>query len=66
MIDELTGMFKKRYALKGRDWIRNIPKEDRNVLITIGLEKAEHGKLGGFARSKNAKRDGKGRFCKDE
>ena len=42
------GIFKAHYpVLQGRDWIRNISTEDLAVFVDIGLNCAQHGRLGG-------------------
>lgn len=44
------GIFKARYpVLRGKDWIRTVDPEDKDVLVYIGLEEADHGRLGGEA-----------------
>ena len=46
-------LFKNRYPeLKGRDWIRSIDPDDLQVFVHIGLEAADHGKLGGKATAR--------------
>lgn len=42
-------LFSSRYKLKGRDWIKSIPKEDLRVFIDIGLQANGHGQQGGRA-----------------
>lgn len=44
-----SGIFKARYTLRGKDWIRTIDPDDRRVLVDIGLQAAEHGRAGGRA-----------------
>ena len=56
-------LFKNRYPkLKGRDWIKKIDPEDKQVFISIGMTHNQHGKLGGKHRAKNGLRDKRGRF----
>lgn len=43
------GLFSQHQPLKGKDWIRRIPPEDRAVFVDIGLQEAQHGSLGGQA-----------------
>jgi hypothetical protein len=63
---EYTGIFKSRYdPLTGKDWIRTVESEDRAVFVQIGLESAEHGRLGGIARAATARRDYRGRMIAD-
>lgn len=64
MDDSLQGIFKSRYALIGKDWVRRLPNEDRQVFIHMGLAAMEYGHLGGLARAATAKRDRRGRFAK--
>jgi hypothetical protein len=63
---ELTGLFKARYSLRGRDWIRRIDPDDQRVLIEIGLRHADFGRMGGQARARSGKRGSNGRFIKDD
>lgn len=49
-------------TLKGRDWLRRVPKEDRDAFSYIGRMAANHGKMGGIARARTALRDHRGRF----
>jgi hypothetical protein len=64
--EQFTGMFKRRYPLVGRAWLRNIPAEDRKIFSEIGCENHQHGHKGGIARAIAAKRDARGRFKKGE
>lgn len=41
------GIFKARYNLKGKDWVRKIDPEDRKVFVSIGAEAHLHGVIGG-------------------
>lgn len=50
----------------GSNWVSKLSSEDREVFSWIGRAHGEFGKLGGKARAKNAKRDERGRFIKDE
>lgn len=59
------GYFKNRYNLKGKDWLRMIPEEEKDIFVHCGLQNAGYGKLGGRARAATAKRDKRGRFIKD-
>ena len=62
-MDNLAGYFSKNYGpLKGSDWIRRIPVEDRKAFCYIGRAAGNHGRNGGLARAATAKRDEKGRF----
>ncbi len=45
-------LFQNYYPLKGKDWLRFIPSEDRRVFVSIGLQEAQHGRLGGIALHK--------------
>lgn len=49
------GIFKARYSLVGKDWIRTIPAEDRAVFVSIGMEANLHGVLGGRATAKKGR-----------
>lgn len=46
-------LFKARYCLSGRDWIKALPPDDLSVFISIGLQAGDHGRLGGLALSQN-------------
>jgi len=59
-------LFQAYKPLKGRDWIKTLPDEDKKVFIQIGLEAGDHGRLGGIARAETAKRDRRGHFVKDD
>ena len=61
-----TGLFKSRYSLTGRDWVRRLPPEDRRVFIDMGLQAWEYGHLGGLARARTCNRDSRGRFSKSQ
>lgn len=66
MSSTYPGIFKARYTeLRGRDWIRRIDPDDRQVFIEIGLAATEYGRKGGAARA-HAPRDERGRFVKTE
>lgn len=64
-MSELTGIFKNRYRLSGRDWVRLLSPEDLRFFIHLGLQAMDYGRKGGIARSLSASRDSKGRFAKD-
>ena len=57
-------LFKNYPGRQGKDWIKNLPKEDLRVFVEIGLEAGDHGRLGGIARATKAERDQRGRFAK--
>ena len=63
--EDYRGMFKRRYPLQGKTWLRDIPPEDRAIFAQIGREYHGYGHLGGIARAKTAKRDEKGRFISE-
>lgn len=44
-----TNLFKQKYALFGKDWVRRIDPDDLKVFVGIGLEANEHGRQGGKA-----------------
>lgn len=55
--------FKDRYeGLSGKDWLRNIDKEDRVALAKIANAASGYGRNGGVVRANTAKRDSRGRF----
>jgi hypothetical protein len=62
------GCLRQRYPeLRGRDWLRRIPPEDRRAWAFLGrLALAERSvnwqRLGGQTRAKQAQRDRRGRF----
>ena len=65
--DDLAGVFRKKYPqLKGEDWVRRLEPEDLEFFIHIGLAAGNYGSLGGKARAKQAKRDYRGRFIREE
>lgn len=65
-MSEYSGIFRKKYRLQGKDWIRSIEPEDRAVLVQIGMAAMDYGRAGGKARASTAKRDKRGRFaCKN-
>lgn len=55
-------VFRNRYKLSGRDWVRRVSAEDRQAFVQIGLSAAQYGHLGGIARAASAQRDRRGRF----
>jgi hypothetical protein len=61
-----SGLFQRYQPLQGRDWVKNLPDEDRRVFVDIGLQAADHGKLGGVARAAEAQRDNHGRFARQD
>lgn len=58
-------LFKSRYTLKGKDWIKKIDPEDLKAFVQIGFKHSDYGRKGGIHRGKNGKRDNKGRFVKE-
>lgn len=58
-------LFKSRYTLRGRDWIKCLSPDDRVAFIWLGLKHADFGRLGGKARANTALRDSRGRFIKN-
>jgi len=45
-------LFKSRYpaeAFRGKAWVRNLEPEDLDAFVQIGLEAADHGRMGGEA-----------------
>lgn len=42
-------LFKLRYVLRGKAWVRDIEPEDLRVFVSIGAEHHEHGRMGGRA-----------------
>ena len=56
--------FRYNYGpLKGSDWLRTIPKQDRKALAHIANANSGYGSAGGEARARTAKRDSRGRFA---
>jgi hypothetical protein len=57
------GMFDNRGPLQGKDWLRRLGAEDRQVFGELGLSynRTLHC-LGGRARAATAERDHRGRF----
>lgn len=64
-MSELTGLFKARYKLVGRDWVRRLNPDDLSVLVDAGLKAAQHGHLGGQARAQTGHRDMRGRWVRE-
>lgn len=58
-------LFKSRYDLKGKDWIKTISPEDRLAFVQIGFKHSDFGRKGGLKRAKTGKRDSRGRFTKE-
>jgi len=52
MMKKYTGIFKARYTLKGRAWIRDLSPEDLQVFINIGMQAWDYGRLGGLSHSR--------------
>ena len=42
-----SGIFKARYTLTGKDWVRRIDPEDLRAFVSIGMEANLHGVTGG-------------------
>jgi len=59
----MTGLF-RGFALRGRDWLRKLPREDRQAFGYLGSMYHDHGRMGGKARASKAQRDARGRFTK--
>jgi len=57
-------LFKNFEPRQGKAWVRNLPAEERRVFVEIGLQAADHGRMGGVARAQTACRDRRGRFAK--
>ena len=57
-------LFKSRYVLQGKDWIRRVEPDDRKAFVQIGMRFHNYGKMGGKARAATARRDKRGRFTK--
>jgi hypothetical protein len=57
-------LFKNFSGLRGKDWLRSLPDEDRKAFSWIGIKESGFGRLGGKARAAQAKRDSRGRFLK--
>lgn len=60
--EDYQGMFKRRFQLRGKDWLRGIPAEERLIFCEIGRVYNGNGHLGGVERARTAKRDRRGRF----
>ena len=60
------GLFKDYPDRKGEDWVRRLPKDERQAFSAIGRIFAQHGHLGGVARAQKAKRDRHGRFAPNQ
>lgn len=58
----IAGCLKRKYELRGRDWLRTLPAYERQAFSGVGRFYAQHGHLGGVVRAATAKRDGRGRF----
>lgn len=42
-------LFKSRYDLRGKDWLRRIDPADRKAFVEIGHRESDWGRLGGQA-----------------
>lgn len=42
-------LFSSYHPLKGSDWLRNLPPEDRQAFSRIGFQASDYGKKGGRA-----------------
>ena len=63
VMDIPSGYFVNRYGpLKGRDWLRSLPREEMLAFAHVGFAASGYGKKGGIVRSRTAKRDDRGRF----
>jgi len=65
-MSEFKGIFKQRYQLKGRDWVKLLEPEDYEAFIRMGLAATEYGRKGGRIRAEKGKRDKRGRFTKND
>lgn len=66
-MSELEGYFIQNYGpLKGRDWLRRLPKWERSALSRVAWSASDYGKSGGVARAQTALRDRRGRFIKNK
>jgi hypothetical protein len=54
------GYFKQNYSLKGSDWIRYIPAEERQALAHYAFACSDYGRKGGRVRADTAQRYPKG------
>ncbi len=57
-------LFKQKYQLKGKNWVKTIEPDDLKVFIDIGMRFNDYGRMGGKVRGKTGKRDRRGRFTK--
>jgi len=48
-------LFAKYQPLKGKAWIKALPRDELQVFIDIGLQACEHGRLGGLAIAKRGR-----------
>lgn len=51
-MSEYTGIFKARYTLKGRGWIKALQPEDLQFFINMGMQAWDYGRMGGQAHSR--------------
>lgn len=56
-------LFRKRYTLHGRFWLKQIDPDDLKAFVHIGMEAHDYGRMGGKVRASTAKRDKRGRFA---
>jgi hypothetical protein len=63
---DLTGIFKNKYQINGKDWVRRLEPEDLQVFIDIGLKATDFGRLGGIANAETCKRDKHGKFTRKD
>lgn len=65
-MEQYPNLFCNYHPLRGRDWLRRIPPEDRAVFSHLGMIAHDYGRQGGEVRARTAKRDERGRFRKEE
>lgn len=66
-MSSLVNYFKEKYApLKGREWLKTLPKWEQKAFAQYGRSHAMHGVLGGTARAQTARRGPDGRFLPNE
>lgn len=49
---EYTGIFKSRYTLKGKGWIKALQPDDLQVFVRMGMQAWDYGRMGGKSHSR--------------
>jgi hypothetical protein len=65
--NSLSGYFVRKYGpLRGSDWLKRLPEDERQALAQIAHAASGYGRYGGMARARTAQRDSRGRFRRND